>query len=38
MQNILITGVTGSFGKAFLDKVINTISNYKRIIIFSRDE
>lgn len=38
MKNILITGGTGSFGKAFIDKTINAKNSYKKIIIFSRDE
>ena len=38
MKSILITGGTGSFGKAFLDKLINAKNNYKKIIVFSRDE
>lgn len=33
---ILITGGTGSFGNAFLDKIINT--KFKEVRIFSRDE
>ena len=39
-KSILITGATGSFGKAFLKKLINSHKNYKfkKIIIFSRDE
>jgi len=35
--NILITGATGSFGKAFLNYLIK-IKYKKKIIIFSRDE
>ena len=35
--SILITGGTGSFGKAFLDRVL-TIHNPARVVIFSRDE
>ena len=36
-KNILITGGTGSFGKAFVKKVLK---NYKpkRLVVFSRDE
>ena len=36
-KNILITGGTGSFGKAFAKKIL---TNYKpkKLIIFSRDE
>ena len=35
-KSILITGGTGSFGKKFLNKIIN--SNFKQIRILSRDE
>lgn len=35
-KNLLITGGTGSFGNAFLEKFLN--SNLKQIRIFSRDE
>jgi len=35
-KNLLITGGTGSFGNAFLEKFLN--SNLKEIRIFSRDE
>ena len=36
-KNILITGATGSFGKKFIDTIIN-ISRIKKIIVYSRDE
>lgn len=36
-KNILVTGGTGSFGKAFIKKVLKTY-NVKRLVIFSRDE
>jgi UDP-N-acetylglucosamine 4,6-dehydratase len=35
-KSILITGGTGSFGKAFVKKILS--SNIRKIIIFSRDE
>lgn len=35
-KSILITGGTGSFGNAFVTKILGT--NVKRIIVFSRDE
>jgi len=35
---ILITGGTGSFGKAFLKYLIENFKGIKKIIIFSRDE
>ena len=37
-KTILITGGTGSFGKAFVKKILFSKIKYKKIIIFSRDE
>lgn len=37
-QSILITGGTGSFGKAFVKTVLERYPNLKRLVIFSRDE
>ena len=37
-SRILITGGTGSFGKAFVHKVLKNFSNIKRLVVFSRDE
>ena len=37
-KSILITGGTGSFGISFLKKLIFTHKNFKKIIIYSRDE
>tara|TARA_B100000212_G_scaffold66408_1_gene46182 strand:- start:28 stop:1050 length:1023 start_codon:yes stop_codon:yes gene_type:complete len=37
-SKILITGGTGSFGKAFLSKLLNDYPKMKRIVIYSRDE
>ena len=37
-SKILITGGTGSFGRAFLAKLLNDYPNMKRIVIYSRDE
>jgi UDP-N-acetylglucosamine 4,6-dehydratase (inverting) len=37
-KRILITGGTGSFGKAFLKYLIKNYKGFKKIIIFSRDE
>ncbi len=37
-KTVLITGGTGSFGKAFTKKVLNSFPGVKKIIIFSRDE
>jgi UDP-N-acetylglucosamine 4,6-dehydratase (inverting) len=36
--SILITGGTGSFGKAFVQTVLDRYPNIKRLVIFSRDE
>lgn len=36
--SILITGGTGSFGKAFVETVLEKYPNVKRLVIFSRDE
>ena len=36
-KSILVTGGTGSFGKAFTKKILN-LYKPKRLIIFSRDE
>ncbi|KZX76444.1 UDP-N-acetylglucosamine 4,6-dehydratase (inverting) [Oleiphilus sp. HI0009] len=35
---VLITGGTGSFGKKFLETILNRYPDIKKIIIFSRDE
>ena len=37
-KSILITGGTGSFGKAFVKNLILNHNNFKRLVIFSRDE
>tara|TARA_Y100001968_G_C19383314_1_gene731467 strand:- start:332 stop:1351 length:1020 start_codon:yes stop_codon:yes gene_type:complete len=37
-SNILITGGTGSFGKAFIAKVLDEFPKIQRIVIYSRDE
>ena len=37
-KSILITGATGSFGKAFISKILNNNNSFKRVVIFSRDE
>lgn len=37
-KSILITGGTGSFGKAFVKKVLTTWPAVKRLVIYSRDE
>jgi UDP-N-acetylglucosamine 4,6-dehydratase (inverting) len=38
MQRVLITGGTGSFGKAFINELINSFPQVDRLVIFSRDE
>ena len=37
-KSVLITGGTGSFGKKFVDIVLNKYPKIKRLVIFSRDE
>ena len=37
-KSILITGGTGSFGSAFIDYIKSNKINFKKIVIFSRDE
>ncbi|SFQ26404.1 UDP-N-acetylglucosamine 4,6-dehydratase (inverting) [Parafilimonas terrae] len=37
-KSILITGGTGSFGKAFVKKILNKWPDIKRLVIYSRDE
>ena len=37
-KSILITGGTGSFGKAFVKKVLTEWPYIRRLVIYSRDE
>ncbi|MEC8095940.1 MAG: polysaccharide biosynthesis protein, partial [Cyanobacteriota bacterium] len=37
-SRLLITGGTGSFGKAFIKKVLKSYPDVRRIVIYSRDE
>jgi UDP-N-acetylglucosamine 4,6-dehydratase/5-epimerase len=37
-KSILVTGGTGSFGNAFIKKILNDYQNIEKIVIFSRDE
>ncbi len=37
-SSLLLTGGTGSFGKAFVKKILSDYPNIKRIVIYSRDE
>lgn len=38
INNLLITGGTGSFGKAFVKRVLEAYPTLKRVVVFSRDE
>lgn len=37
-KSILVTGGTGSFGKKFIEIILNRFQNIKRVVVFSRDE
>ncbi len=37
-SSLLITGGTGSFGKAFIERVLKTYPQVRRLVVFSRDE
>ena len=37
-SRILITGGTGSFGKAFIGSVLRRFPDISRIVVYSRDE
>ena len=37
-SRILITGGTGSFGKAFISNVLCRFPEIKRLVVYSRDE
>ncbi len=37
-KSILVTGATGSFGKAFVEHAIKKYKKIKRLVVFSRDE
>lgn len=37
-KSILITGGTGSFGKAFVKTILNRYPEVRRLVVFSRDE
>ena len=37
-KSILVTGGTGSFGKAFVAGVLKRYKKIKRLVVFSRDE
>ncbi len=38
VSSVLITGGTGSFGKAFVRRVLTEFPNVRRLVVFSRDE
>ena len=38
LESFLITGGTGSFGKAFVSHLLKSNKNIKRLVVFSRDE
>ena len=38
LNNILLTGGTGSFGHAFIDYILRKKIYFKKILIISRDE
>lgn len=37
-KSVLITGGTGSFGKKFIETILNRYPDVKRIVVYSRDE
>ena len=37
-KSILVTGATGSFGKKFVETVLNRYPEVRRLVVFSRDE
>lgn len=37
-KNVLVTGGTGSFGKKFIEIILNKYPDLKRVVVFSRDE
>lgn len=38
LNSLLVTGGTGSFGKAFIDKLTKDFPQFERIVVYSRDE
>ena len=38
IKQLLVTGGTGSFGKAFVKSALNKFTSLERIVVFSRDE
>ena len=37
-KSVLVTGGTGSFGKAFIRDTLSRFPKIKRLVVFSRDE
>tara|TARA_X000000950_G_scaffold255796_1_gene320765 strand:+ start:19300 stop:20316 length:1017 start_codon:yes stop_codon:yes gene_type:complete len=37
-NRLLITGGTGSFGKAFISRILSSYPNIQRLVVYSRDE
>lgn len=37
-KSVLVTGGTGSFGKKFIQRLLNDFYSFERIVIYSRDE
>ena len=37
-ESFLVTGGTGSFGKAFISYLLKSNKKIKRLVVFSRDE
>jgi UDP-N-acetylglucosamine 4,6-dehydratase/5-epimerase len=37
-RSLLVTGGTGSFGRAFVQRILTTYPEVKRLVVFSRDE
>ena len=37
-KTILITGGTGSFGRKFVETLLKNHNNFKKVVIFSREE
>ena len=38
MRRVLVTGGTGSFGRAFVKRLLDSDSDIERLVVFSRDE
>ena len=37
-KSILVTGGTGSFGKAFVKRILDKYKSIRKIVVYSRDE